>query len=364
MMETGVQYDTASLLDWKDWKSAARGYLEQAGEHLDLHEFAQEYLTLVNQFHGWLDATLATHHHPDLQELSQLQARLQAISPAREPISPTNPPDSASIEPFKFASAQTAELDRTSLDLLGKIRELHFKQAPQGFQTERPTTQITDRELIGPITFWGQEVNGGAALTFLQHDGKSYGLGENDYKSLDSLTDAALKAPWARAGLSRKFVETAFFDWARQRFSADQSSFPEALSKAARDSVTNVEIWAPIANMEVEQGFDFGPVRIESITAAVFENLRGRAPAPRPEQEQEVSQFFEKLRGEIQGYAVAVVSIEAEPAFAEERALRIAQDAVGLPLAQKVLGKGGKRLARRGRELGSWKTPIGWWSPH
>ncbi|WP_157656146.1 hypothetical protein [Burkholderia ubonensis] len=329
-METGVQYDTASLLDWKDWKPVARTYLEEVGEHLDVHEFAQEYVTLVNQFHGWLDATLATHHYSDLQELSGLQVQLQAISPTREPISPANPPDSLSIEPFKFTSVQTAELDRISLDLLRKIRELHLKQAPQEFPTERPATQITDRELIGPITFWGQEVNGGAAIMFLQYEGKSYGLVENDYKSLDSLTDAVLKAAWARTSLSRKFVETAFFDWARQQFPAAQLSFPEALSDAARDTVTNVEVWAPIANMEVEQGFDFGPVRIESMTAAVMENLRSRAPSPRPEQQQEVGQFFEKLRGEIQGYAVAVVSIEAEPAFAVERALRIAQDAVGL----------------------------------
>lgn len=34
--ETGVHYDTVSLLDWKDWKPVARTYLEQAGEHLDL----------------------------------------------------------------------------------------------------------------------------------------------------------------------------------------------------------------------------------------------------------------------------------------------------------------------------------------
>jgi hypothetical protein len=329
-METGVQYDTASLLDWKDWKSVARTYIEQAGEHLDVHEFAQEYLTLVNQFHGWLDATLAIHHHSDLQELNQLQVQLQAISPTIEPISPTKPPDSPSIEPFGFTSVQTAELDRLSLDLLGKIRELHLKQATQEFPTERPAIQITDRELIGPITFRGQEANGGAALMFLQHEGKSYGLVEDDYKSLDNLTDAVLKAVWARRSLSRKFVETAFFDWARQQFPAVQLSFSEALTDAARETVTNIEVWAPIANMEVEQGFDFGPVRIESITAAVMENLRSRAPSPRSEQEQEVGQFFEKLRGEIQGYAVAIVSIEAEPEFAMERALQIAQDALGL----------------------------------
>ncbi|VWB28479.1 hypothetical protein BAR24066_01196 [Burkholderia arboris] len=329
-METGVQYDTASLLDWKDWKSVARTYLEQAGRHLDVHEFAQEYLTLVNQFHGWLDATLATHHRSDLEELRQLHVRHQTISPTREPIAPTVPPDSPPVEPFGLTSIQTADLDRISLDLLGRIRELHLKQAPPGFPSERPATQITDRELIGPVTFWGQEVNGNAALMFLLYEGKSHGLAADDYHVLDSLTDAVMSVAWARNGLSRKFVEATFLDWARQQFPAAQLSFPEALCNAARESVTDVEVWAPIANMEVEQGFDFGPVRIESITAAVMENLRSRAPSPRPEQEQEVNQFFEKLKSEIQGYAVAIVSIEGEPAFAVERARRIAQDAVGL----------------------------------
>jgi hypothetical protein len=43
--ETGVRYDIAPLLDWKNWKPLVRSYLKQAGEYLDLLEFAQEYLT-------------------------------------------------------------------------------------------------------------------------------------------------------------------------------------------------------------------------------------------------------------------------------------------------------------------------------
>lgn len=330
--ETGVHYDTASLLDWDGWKPAARTYLEQVGKHLDLHESAQEYLTLVNQFHGWLDATLAAHHQSDIQELGQLQAQLQAISPTRRPVSAERieAPDSATIELFEFTSMQTTELGQVSSNLLSKIREIHFQQAPQGFPTERPTTQITDRELVGPVTFWGQEASGEAALMFIHHEGKSYGLPESDYRSLDDLTDAVMKSAWARASLSREFVEKSFFDWARQRFGADGPPFPEALSTAARESVTAVEVWAPIANMEVEEGFDFGPVRIESITAAVMANLLSRAPSTRPEQEQQVRQLFEKLRREIQGYAAVVVSMEAEPALAREQALRVAQDVVGL----------------------------------
>lgn len=330
--ETGVHYDTASLLDWDGWKSVARTYLEQAGEHLDLHEFAQEYLTIVNQFHGWLDATLEAYHQSDLRKLGQLQVQLQAISPIRQPFSaaPIEPPDSAIIKSFEFTSVQTTELNQTSSDLLGKIRELHFQQRPHGFPTERPTTTITDQELVGSITFWGQEASGEAAFTFIRHEDKAYGLSENDYSGLDDLVDAVLKSVWARASLSREFIEKTFCDWARQRFGTDGPPFTEALSTAARESVTVAEAWAPIANMEVEQGFDFGPVRIESITAAVMENLRSRAPSNRPEQEQQVSQFFEKLRHEMQGYAAVVVSMEAEPDAVQKRALRIAQDAVGL----------------------------------
>ena len=331
-LESGVRYDTASLLDWDSWRPVARTYLAQAGEHLDLHEFAQEYLTLINQFHGWLDATLEAHHQSDLQELSQLQAQLQAISPTRLPGSAAlaEAPDSATIEPFGFTSMQATDLHQISSNLLEKIRELHFQQAPQGFPTERPTTQITDRELVGPVTFWGLDASGELAFMFISHEGKSYGLSESDYSGLEGLIDAVMKSPWAHSSLGREFVKKAFFDWARQRFDADGPPFPEALSVAAREGVRSVEIWAPIANLEVEQGFDFGPVRIESITAAVMENLRSRAPSPQRDLEQQVNEFFEELRQKIQGYAAVVVSMEAEPEIAQERALRIAQDAVGL----------------------------------
>ena len=251
-METGVRYDTAALLDWKDWKPAARSYLEKVGEHLDIHEFSKEYLALVNQFHGWLDTTLAAYHRSDLQELGQLQEQYQSISSTRELNSPPLP-SFASVQPFGFGSVLTNEIDQISRDLLDKVRELHFTHTPQGFSSDRPVTKITDQELIGPISMWGPEKDGETALAFLEHEGRPYGLSEGDYEALDSLIDTILKAAWARTTLSRKFVETTFFNWARQRFSSDQSSFPDALSKAAQANVRSIEVWAPIANMEVEQ---------------------------------------------------------------------------------------------------------------
>lgn len=330
-METGVHYATTSLLAWDGWKPMARTYLEQAGAHLDLQKFAQEYSTLINQFHGWLDAILEEHHQSDLQDHSQLLTQLQAISPTKLPASDVaEVPSVTTIKPFEFTSVQTTEIDQISSKLFENIRELHFQQPPQGFQTERPTAQITASELIGPITFWGDEESGKRAFMFITHKGKPYGLSESDYSGLDGLVGAAMKPAWARASLSHAFVEHAFVDWARQRFGADGPSFPDALSMAARESVTSVEIWAPIANLEIEKDFDFGPVHIKSITAAVMENLRSRAPSAQPEYGQEINQFFEKLKKEIQGYAAVVVSMEAEPEIAQARALRTAHDAVGL----------------------------------
>lgn len=331
-METGVHYDTASLLDWKDWKPSARKYLEGAGKHLDLHEFVQEYLTLVNQFHGWLDATLERHHRSDLEELERLQAELQAVSPVSPPTLhvPSENTDVPTVGAYEFSSKQSAELTRMAGDLLTKVRELKLQQTPQGFQTDRPTTSITDQDIIGPITFWGHEPSGEPTFMFIYHESKSFGFSESDHRGLEALTEVALKLPWARAGLSRGFVEKVFIDWARQRFVGNGPSFAEALSSAARDKVKALKIWAPIANMEIEESFEFGPVRIEPVTSAVIDGFRSTAPDPRPEQEEQVAQLFEKLRQDIQGRAAVVVSMEAEPGLAEERGLQVAQDVVGL----------------------------------
>jgi len=330
MMKTSIQYDIASILDWKEWKQAARTYLESAGSHLDIHEFAQSYLVLVNQFHEWLDVALEEHHRLDLQELRQLQIQLQAFDRQTESPPSIRSIGFESVNSFEFNSEQSHELDQISLAIFAKIRELHFEVSLDQFPSERPVVPITDRDLIGPITAWGKEENGRAAVTFIQHEGKSYGLEESDYEALDSLTDSAMKVAWARGSLSRSFIEKTFFNWARERFLTNSMSFPDALGTQARESVKSVEVWAPIAHMEVEQAFVFGPTRIESLTAAKMENLRSRAPSPRPEQEQQVNDFFEKLKSEIQGYAVVVISMEAEPSFALERALQIAQDAVSL----------------------------------
>lgn len=331
-MKTGVHFETASLLDWTDWKPMARAYLETAGEQLELYEFSQEYLVLVLQFQGWLDTALTSHHLPDIQELGQLQTQLHAMTPMRQAAATMEPEvtESPVFEPFEFTAALSEELDQASSAILAKVREIQVQQVPPGFPTERPTTAISDHDLIGPVTFWAQETSGEDVFIFIFREGKSYGLSRNDYGRLKNLISTAMKSEHVRSLLSGGFVEKIFFEWARQAFEGDRSSYSKALSARAKDSVAPVQVWAPIANMEVEHGFDFGSVRIEPISAAEIDRLQSKAPLATPEQADQVNRLFGRLRQEIQGYAAVVVSMEAEPDLAHDRALQIAQDAVGL----------------------------------
>ena len=331
-METGVQYDTASLLKWDGWKAEARLYIEQAGSHLNLHQFSQEYFVLINKFYEWLEAEFMAYHHHDIQEFEQLQEQLHAIDQSERttPIAPNETSGFPIIEPFEFTDQKAAEMNKVASDLLGKIQEVHLRQEPQGFPTERPMITITEPELIGPITGWAQDSDGKSSFIFIQREGKTYGLSESDYETLDGLIDVSMSSDWVSASLSREFVEKVFVDWSRKRFELDEQDFSKVLSATAREEVATIEVLAPIANMEVEEGFSFGPVRIEPITADAFDKIQAKAPLPRPEQEQQVSQLFDGLRREIQGYAAVVIAMEAEPVAAQERALRVSQDVVGL----------------------------------
>lgn len=329
-METGVHYDTASLLDWKDWKAVARNYLEMAGENLDIHEFTMEYLTLVNQFHEWLNATLEIHHGPDLEELSQLQAQFHDINPTNDQLVITEQPDFPIVQPFTFTSDHNLELNQIALELMGRIQEFYLEKNNQEFPTERPTITITDNDLIGQVTCWGRDINGCPAFTFLQHNGKPYGFIEEDYKHLENLIDVVMKSEWASSSLSRDFVLTTFLDWARQQFPDNDSSFSSNLCYAAQERVSAVEVWAPIANMEVEKTFYFGPIRIESFTAEKMDSLRSKLSYIPSDKENKIEKYFEKLSQDFQGYAVAIVSLEAETKYALERSFQIAQDAIGL----------------------------------
>lgn len=329
-IETGVQFETASLMDWENWNSTARKYLAKAGEHIEVQHFAHEYMALVNQFNEWLDAFLAEHHHVDVQEVFRAQDELDALHAVSAPTPPPTLVEEAHVAPFCLTPDQATRVGEMSLEIFGQVRELNFKVAGSGFDTARPTVLITDADVIGPVSYWGEEVGGNVARAFIDANGKSFGLGESDFERIDELADVIQQASWARGSISRKFIEQTFLEWVSNRFASAQGSFVDAFSEAARRSVKSIEICAPVAYLEVEHGFEFGPVRIEPVTLEYMTKLEGIAGNIPEEQRAAVQQFYERLRKEIQGGAAVFATFDSEREFASERGFRIAQDAVGL----------------------------------
>nr|WP_294551010.1 hypothetical protein [uncultured Rhodopila sp.] len=333
-LRTGIHFDTSSLLEWSGWTSPARLYLSTAGENLDIHQFVEDYLVRVNGFHAWLETALENHHRDDLQQLAELQARFSAEEqrlPADQPIVEKEELGHQAKFP-EFPPDRAEEINETASALLQKIREVVFKASPPDeFPTQREiSATLMDRDMVKTPVFRGIDVNGERVVTFIARDQKYFGLYDDDYRSLDNLSAAIFAIPWTRDKLSRMFIENEFFAWAQGRFQTDGVTFTDALQTRATKAVRAVEIWAPVAHLEIQETFDFGPVKLCPITSDKIDEFANMGAEISPDQRESAAAFFEKLRADVQGFAAVVVPVEAEPILAEERGKIIARDVVSL----------------------------------
>lgn len=330
---TGITISIDSLLEWDGWRPSARTYLERAGVDLDVQEFAQEYLALVGQFQEWLEASIADYHRRELEELNELHMSLE-VANLQAQLTNASEATSSGLDQeadSDFTFDQVDDLDRIAIEFFEKIRELRFQKPVSGFPSEREALIITGKELIGPIAYWSREEDGTSAIAFIQREGKDFGLAQNDYKSLEALIACVKKSAWARESVSDKFTEDVFIEWARSRFLSESSvTFSAALTAIAREKVIPVEVWAPIAHMEVEEAFSFGPVRIEPVTAAMMERLAAMMPSKETGQQEKARLLLDDIKRKFQGTAAVRITLTAEPKMAQDRALQLAQDAVGL----------------------------------
>jgi hypothetical protein len=355
-LTTGVRYQTDVLLDWGGWTATAKAYLVAAGEHLDIHTFAESYLEKVLLFHAWLDSELQQYHAADLAQLKAMHdeyARLSGERPAPasspEPkrivvSSPTSDEPTIGL-PFEFPDAFAAVVDQTGKAILDKIRRLDFTSpTDDSFPSERPLgATITPDTIKETPILWRNDSDGHLVVAFLISGTEVFGLDAIVYAELRPLADKILELSWAKDALSRKFIEETALHWFRSSFRATtpQVSFSGALSAASRDMVRPLDVWAPIAYLEVEEPFEFGPVKIAPISKAVIDRLEAKALGSSPSQRDNIAVLFKDLRSRMQGLAAVVMHVEAEPARAYEDGMTTAQNAIGLlrffsPVAREI----------------------------
>ena len=89
-------------------------------------------------------------------------------------------------------------------------------------------------------------------------------------------------------------------------------------------------MWIPVYDLEVQQGFSFGPVRLEPITKALLDQYESSISANAAAVDApHIAKLVAKLREDVQGLAAVALQVEADPHYAVDRAVEIGHAAVG-----------------------------------
>ncbi|TAI67146.1 hypothetical protein CWO89_04165 [Bradyrhizobium sp. Leo170] len=335
-LETGIHIRTAPLLEWRNWSAPARTFIESCGEFVDIRTFAESYTDSILSFHGWLQSELDQFHSADLDELRKLQESLNRLETATKPApavaAETNVSSGGGVEEpeqeFSFAPGRAATLAAAADALLHKVRKIELEPARgDGFPSERPPgVTLTDQEMLAVPLVWANDAEGRRAFVFTYKDSAHFGLDEETFAEMQALTESIVKTDWARRMLSRGFVEKTIIKWLQDSFQVeDRKSLAETIARDGRDAVRPLELWAPIANLEVQNSFTVGPAEIATITKAMIERLESQALSFAPQQRDSIVGLFNKLRERMQGFAAVVFKLRAEAGKIEEEGAVIAR---------------------------------------
>src|SRR6185312_5913154 len=196
-----------------------------------------------------------------------------------------------------FHPAAAAAIENKSVDLLAHIEKLEpAHQPPPPFQSERViAAHLTDKDIIGSIRAWGQDTKGRRIFAFIHTVDGIYGFTEDGLSRLKMLSTEILKIRWVQDFLSVSFIESTIVDWCEAAFKADSHPlFTEAFSEKSEQAIQRVTFWTPVAHLDVEQSFAFGPAQIAPMTAAMFDDLESRSVQRSPKHANDIKALVQK----------------------------------------------------------------------
>jgi len=332
-MDTGVKLPTKELLEYKEWGAHAKKFIESCGESVDIRSFPKAYTERVLQHHAWLQFELDAHHKDDLVTLAGLQQEMRAFIAERHKNAPTGIPLETHIQVEDPDVKVLENVETQSLALLAKVKKLEFAADPRPqFKSQRPVgTHITDADMLEQPLYWGPDASGERVFAFVYRGADVFGLPEDDYSEIKSITENILKLDWAAKTLSRKFVEDQTVKWLGQAYGQPVfEKLSDFIQTKAAEAVHPLVLWAPVAHFEVEAPIQFGPVEIRPISAEMLNSFEASFLEGRTQQVEEIKQFIAKQRADIQGLGAVVVKMTAVSERVTEEGAAIAKAAVGL----------------------------------
>lgn len=334
---TGVRIKSLSLLDFSGWTAPAKAYIYSSGEYIDISEFAQQYINEIQKFDEWLIATLYQNHNADLIELSQLQNATPGHQSESGGVPPlevkASSPLADKLEQGILEISAKESVDSIGDNILSKINPVEKSRLDgSGFKSARANiVQIKDEDLLSDPVNTMFDTLGRKTISFIHDAGQSYGLLETDLDALHEIITKVSADDWAKGKFDIEFLEQVFYDWARIEFSSHEgSSFYEYLKSRTFSDITKHEVYFPIANFEVENDIEFGPLKITTLKPAFFEHLESMTEGLDAEFKSQAESFIGKLKLDFQGVGAIELTIDAHESVVTKSAFALATDAVDI----------------------------------
>jgi hypothetical protein len=215
-------------------------------------------------------------------------------------------------------------------EVLLKPFDLKNKSKGPTWGEQHISAHFTDNDIIGAPLMYEVDVYGNKVSATTVVDGTSMTVDEESYKTLETLAQRTLGISVLKRLLSDAYVKNIILDWCVAKHRGDSSSYSDYLLDRAGEDVSDHRIWMPIAFLQVQQDFSFGPGSIITIPQSLFDDFERSILAGRPDDDADTRAHFHKLRGELQGNAAVSLGIRGEELYAKQQARNIAEDIVGL----------------------------------
>lgn len=177
------------------------------------------------------------------------------------------------------------------------------------------------------ISNWQDRLNdpfGNEIARFFEHNGKNMGLQGESYRKSVRLCEKTQASNQLRDKISFDSVRNNFFDWIKGRYANTTSlGMTEYVLGKCGEEVQEFEVLIPVALTFIESEIRIGKVTIKSFSSEMFDTLSeiGKQFDSTPEAEQKRTLIWSSHRQELQGRAVSVMTVIAEPIRAFEVAL-------------------------------------------
>lgn len=267
------------------------------------------------------------------------------------------------------------------------VPDLGIKPSPQHANDERHMMtlgpeQISEIRVENPI-----RTPDGIAMRFNVGD-QAFELSPNAYTTLNILEQRLGGSRPIGTAVSPSFFHKKLMTWLRTRLSGqDNGPFSDHLLTEINRSIQHYRIAIPIPYLRIESSFALGAVTFDRgiFSKTVMDQWEADLPKDSPDDVSANAVVATRMRKTYQGHTCAVISVEAEPAFAAFSAaaavdealsvLRLFSPSAFVPTQHSLVGREGQVLLpglsawslKDGRPSRSWEhtddgyATIGWY---